>query len=87
MSNWLRSILCWATNHRWDIIAVNVRKNTNLFHLSSMAGCRAICTRCDAEWDDLDGAPFFDDDRIVWHSRHARPLPRATMTPANRERG
>lgn len=75
----MRRLVCWLRGHRWDILAVNVRKNVNLFHLHHLAGCKAMCRRCGADWDDL-WSPWFGDE-VVYPSRRALPLPEARLVP------
>lgn len=55
-------IVCWLLGHRWNWLAVNMRKNINLAHLSRMAGVKADCTRCGVVYDDTFG---FDGDVIT----------------------
>ena len=74
----IQRLICWARGHTWDIVAVNVRMNHNLCHLHPLAGCKAVCSRCDALWSDLV-SPFFASEPIVFPSRLPRELPRAVV--------
>ncbi len=70
----IAKIVCVVSGHRYNVVAVNWRKHVNLFHLHGLAGCKAYCTRCGDEWDDL-WSPFFDDE-IKAVTQPPQPLPR-----------
>jgi hypothetical protein len=74
----VKRLLCLVLGHRWRALAVNPRKNANLYHLSPRAGWHEVCDRCGEEWNDL-WSPFFGDDVIVIEFAGAQPLPMAKV--------
>jgi hypothetical protein len=73
----VKRLLCWLRGHRWHVLGINRRKNANLIHLHTMAGCYARCERCGRVWDDVDGISFFGD-KIDW-ARHGGEIPPAKV--------
>lgn len=49
----MNKIICFLFSHNWKLLLVSESKHKALMHLHPMAGCLAICSRCDKVWNDL----------------------------------
>lgn len=61
----MRKLVCWVRGHHWKVLAHSTRTVT-LGHLHHMAGCLAICQRCEGLWNDVpEYVPHAEQMRLI----------------------
>ena len=54
----LNQLLCAAIGHNFLVLLADIQRSSTRAHCHSLAGCHAVCLRCDYVWDDLSQAGF-----------------------------